>query len=401
MGIALAAIAFQSIGTGLVAFFLWQLGRAIHVRFLTSWSIAAATLSVAVGFLYLTLQLDPDDWTSRASCSVYMAGSALAVFLFWSGLREYATGVPFGARDLRRVLPFLLFGAAAPWLFAKITDAIPSNFVSLAVLLALVLPATRFPRHSPRTTVGMPIVRAGLVILIGLFLFHGRRLVLDADPNLDGNGLFRTTVVFDALAELLVVFGTVILACERVRDRLESNNRELLLAKAELEKVARTDGLTGLLNRRAFEDWPKLQAAEAPSGCVAAIDVNDLKQLNDTHLHAAGDAALKLVGRALMNRFRVTDPIFRIGGDEFAVVMPGGSAGELARRLEAIDGDLENLRLPGVPGPYTLRIAWGVAAYSSENGLENAIQLADREMYAQKARRKVRLPAVLESHGPG
>lgn len=243
------------------------------------------------------------------------------------------------------------------------------------------------------------MVQVGLLVL-SLLMFGHAYAAATTDARADWNhGGFAYAVVSDALAELLIVFGTVILACERVRDEFEANNRELERAKMELETVARTDGLTGLLNRRAFEEWPRLHAADSPSGCVAAIDLNDLKQLNDSHLHAAGDAALKLVGRALMNRFRVTDPIFRIGGDEFAIFMPGGHADELARRMDAIDRDLENLRLPGVPLPYTLRIAWGVADYSPEFGLEQAIQFADREMYAQKARRKVRLPAAHDSHG--
>ncbi len=399
MDFVLTAIAVQCIGTGLVAFFLWQLGRAIRVRFVTSWALAAATFGVALVFLYLTVATGDFSWTARAGFGVFMAGSYLMAFLFWSGLREYSRGEPFTPKHLLRLAPLLAFAGVAPWLVSGFREIVPYHFCLLGGLFVATLTATRV-RTPARPSVGKPMVQASLAIL-SLLMFGHAYSAATTDARADWNhGGFAYAVVSDALAELLIVFGTVILACERVRDEFEANNRALEFAKMELETAARTDGLTGLLNRRAYDEWPRLHAAGSPSGCVAAIDVNDLKQLNDSYLHAAGDAALKLVGRALMNRFRVTDPIFRIGGDEFAIIMPGGSADELARRLGAIDGELENLRLPGVPGPYTLRIAWGVAAYSPEVGLESAIEIADREMYAQKARRKIRLPATLDSHGP-
>lgn len=396
MDFVLTAIAVQSIGTCLVAFFLWQLGRAIRVRFVTSWALATFTFGVALGFLYLTVSIGTPTGPARAAFGVYMAACYLTVFLFWSGLREVFRNDPFAIRHLLRLAPLMAFASIAPWFVAGMRDLEPYHFLIQGLLFGAALADTRSRIEFASSSIGRPIVQSSLVFLVLLMFWHAFASFTRGTVNWSHDSVI-VTVLFDALAELFLVFGMVILACEHVRDQLERNNRELLDAKTELETVARTDGLTGLLNRRAFEEWPQLHAG-GPAGCVAAIDVNDLKKLNDTHLHAAGDAALKLVGRALMNRCRVTDPIFRIGGDEFAIIMPGGNADELARRLEAIDGELENLRLPGVPGPYSLRIAWGVAGYSPSGDIAAAFQVADREMYAQKARRKVRLPAA-EMHG--
>ncbi len=392
MGFVQTAIAVQSIGTCLVAFFLWQLGRAIQVRFVTSWALATITFGVALGFLHLVVEIGDFSWSARAAFGVYLTGSYIMAFLLWSGLREHARDQPFQLRHLARFAPLLAFAAAGPWLATGFRDLVPAHFLILGVLFVAMIADMRSP--APSRSIGRPIVRGSLALLALLMLWHAVMAWLRGDGADWSHRSFGLIVAIDALAELLIVFGIVILACERVRDQLEANNKELRDAKAELETVARTDGLTGLLNRRAFEEWMAAPPGEPRDGCLAAIDLNDLKHLNDTHLHAAGDAALKIVARALQNRFRVTDPIFRVGGDEFAVAMPGGDPDELARRLAAIDEELENRRLPGIDQPIALRIAWGVAAYSADCPADRAFSIADRAMYAQKGRRKATPPAT-------
>lgn len=390
MGFVLAAIAVQCIGTGLVAFFLWQLGRAMQVRFLSSWAASAVALAVALACLSFTFQTPADAWYHKMNFMAYLLGSYVCVFLLWSGLREYTHGAAFGFRDLWRVGPFLAFAAAAPWVVDSFRAAVPYHFFGMGILFLGVLPATRFVPPPPRPSLGMPIVRTGLALLVGLMALHGYLMLRAGGSEAADVAYHWSAAIFDSLAELLMVLGIVILACERIRDQLGANAARLAAAQAELEKAARTDGLTGLLNRHAFEAWQAEHREEAYVGCLAVIDLNDLKQLNDTHLHAAGDAGLKLVARALNGKFRVTDPIFRIGGDEFVVAMPGGSEEELVARLTAIDAELVDQRLPGVPRPYTLALAWGTAAFAHGSDLKLAYQKADRAMYAQKARRKAR-----------
>lgn len=388
MGFVLGAIAVQTIGTGLVAFFLWQLGRAMHVRFLWSWATAAVALAMALTCLSFTIQTDESTWYNHGCFMAYCLGSYVTVFLVWSGLREYTHGSAFEFRDLWRLAPFLAAGAVCPWLVPTYRDGIPFHFAAMAVLFVATYSATWFRVPPPRPSRGMPVVRCGLVVLVLLMVVHG----VDLFRTRDGGGIdlefHWTAVIFDSLAQLLMVLGLVILTCERIRDDLQASHERLATAQAELEQVARTDSLTGLLNRRAFEEWQAAQQDGGPVGCVAVVDLNDLKLLNDHHLHAAGDAALKLVARALVAKFRVTDPVFRIGGDEFIAVMPGGPEEEMEHRLTAIDRELENQRLPGLPRPYTIRIAWGTASYARREDLPTAVQKADAAMYAQKQQRK-------------
>ena len=104
--------------------------------------------------------------------------------------------------------------------------------------------------------------------------------------------------------------------------------RNYLLAMGE----ARTDALTAVANRRALEDAIAEEArrCERYGGafCLAALDVDGFKELNDTRGHGAGDAALRLLADVLARRVRRTDLVARLGGDEFVVLMRGVSAAE-------------------------------------------------------------------------
>ena len=118
------------------------------------------------------------------------------------------------------------------------------------------------------------------------------------------------------------------------------------------------------------------------------VDVNDLKKLNDTTGHAAGDAAIQLVARALRGQFRITDPIFRLGGDEFLVILESGRAADLSGRLVAVDAALRGQRLPGLSTPTDVVIAWGMADFETHDGFNDAFTRADAAMYECKSKRK-------------
>jgi diguanylate cyclase (GGDEF)-like protein/putative nucleotidyltransferase with HDIG domain len=153
-----------------------------------------------------------------------------------------------------------------------------------------------------------------------------------------------------------------------------------------LAATARTDPLTGLPNRRAFEREleQRLAAASPEPFCVIMLDVDELKQVNDAHGHAAGDAVLKRVAWVLSANLRSVDVVTRWGGDEFVLLMPGTDqvgAVSLARR---VGGTLRN---PDHPlGPVSVSI--GTASFPTDG--TSAVALlgaADRSMYADKRQR--------------
>ncbi len=147
-----------------------------------------------------------------------------------------------------------------------------------------------------------------------------------------------------------------------------------------LAEEARTDELTGLLNRREWDQRLELALARSRrSGqpvSVLVMDVDGLKAVNDRDGHGAGDEYLQDVSRAWAGAIRETDALGRIGGDEFAVLLEGADAAaadEAARRMAAALG----------PGR---RASIGVATWSAPEDSTELVARADAEMYAQKRR---------------
>jgi diguanylate cyclase (GGDEF)-like protein/PAS domain S-box-containing protein len=159
--------------------------------------------------------------------------------------------------------------------------------------------------------------------------------------------------------------------------------------EADLRHAADHDPLTGLLNRRRFElDLTRqieLCRRYDQIAAVVLLDLDHLKQVNDSHGHQAGDELLVAVARALSDRLRASDVLARLGGDEFAVLLP------LVRPLEGL-GVAE--ALVGAVGDLGCTASAGVAAVDGERtDAAGVIEAADRAMY--DAKRGGRARAVL------
>jgi diguanylate cyclase (GGDEF)-like protein/putative nucleotidyltransferase with HDIG domain len=150
-----------------------------------------------------------------------------------------------------------------------------------------------------------------------------------------------------------------------------------------LATTARTDPLTGLANRRAFEQEldQHLQALPSKPFAVIMLDVDSLKRVNDEFGHAAGDSVLKRVAATLVDGLRGGDVVTRWGGDEFVLLLPEMdrvSAVSMARR---ISGTL--LQADGFDGPISVSI--GIAVFPSDGTTAAALlAAADRSMYQEK-----------------
>jgi diguanylate cyclase (GGDEF)-like protein/PAS domain S-box-containing protein len=153
--------------------------------------------------------------------------------------------------------------------------------------------------------------------------------------------------------------------------------------KDRLEKLAINDQLTGLLNRRGWEDCVALEESRAKryniSTCVIMIDLDGLKKVNDTQGHKMGDDLIRRAAHCFKKAARVPDRVARIGGDEFAILATecteeGGI--HIMKRIES------NLSEEGISA------SCGMAIRNDQGGLERAIAEADRLMYEMKARRR-------------
>ena len=155
-----------------------------------------------------------------------------------------------------------------------------------------------------------------------------------------------------------------------------------------LEALADQDALTPILNRRAFirELSRMLAFAEryqAPSSLVY-FDVNEMKQINDGFGHAAGDAALRHVATALVENVRSFDVAGRLGGDEFAVILAQVDSARALAKARTLVEAIEYRPAAWNGSELHVRVAFGVHTFSRAEPVDEALDAADRAMYARK-----------------
>jgi diguanylate cyclase (GGDEF)-like protein/PAS domain S-box-containing protein len=162
---------------------------------------------------------------------------------------------------------------------------------------------------------------------------------------------------------------------------------EQLARQTEMEVLSNTDPLTGLNNRRGFvETLEQRAAAGALKGALFYIDLDNFKQVNDTHGHQTGDEALLDVAALLKEQSRTGDLAARLGGDEFALFLAGMDRAAAERKGEQLLTMAERLRGFSGHQDYPLGISLGAAVYDPRTGesLDSLFRRADEAMYAAK-----------------
>jgi diguanylate cyclase (GGDEF)-like protein len=186
-----------------------------------------------------------------------------------------------------------------------------------------------------------------------------------------------TPKVRQALQQLMAEVYSLRLELDEARQRV-----------GYLEQLADQDTLAPVLNRRAFvRELSRMAAFEERYGAAGAVlyfDVNDLKVINDTHGHAAGDAVLKRICEVLLRDTRASDVVGRLGGDEFGVILAQSGLEpatlKAARLAEAIAA--ESVVWEGTSLRVT--VAHGAHTLSEGQQADDALEAADRAMYANK-----------------
>ncbi len=175
---------------------------------------------------------------------------------------------------------------------------------------------------------------------------------------------------------------------ERLKSELAKAERKI----AELELRADIDPLLDIFNRRGFERELSRSLAHAKrygtNAALLYIDLDGFKAINDRHGHVAGDALLKAVAREIVGHVRASDVVGRLGGDEFAVVMwhvDEPLALTKARGLEAL---IERVAVGRDGQRLSVGASAGVAALRADMTVAQAIDAADRAMYARKRERR-------------
>jgi diguanylate cyclase (GGDEF)-like protein len=158
------------------------------------------------------------------------------------------------------------------------------------------------------------------------------------------------------------------------------------LHRRELQRLAQTDSLTGLLNRRGFEDIlirEMRRAAHAGrSSTVLMLDIDNFKEVNDSLGHLAGDEVVQRVGAKLRDGMRASDALARYGGDEFVMLLHDATEAQ----AEAVAWRLreEVARLSDLPGETRVTVSIGVAASHPGDTFEHLLRRCDDALYGSK-----------------
>lgn len=171
---------------------------------------------------------------------------------------------------------------------------------------------------------------------------------------------------------------------QEARTQIAKKQQELEIYVSE----ARTDTLTGLRNRRSFNEEINRQFAQRQRQGITfsllMIDVDHFKKFNDTYGHLAGDLVLRSVARMLTNTLREMDIVCRYGGEEFAVICPGSMLTQAAAGAERVRAAIEASEITLKEGTVRVTVSIGVAEVDEAEIAEGLIQRADNALYAAK-----------------
>ncbi len=303
------------------------------------------------------------------------------------GLNLAGFGVMWaGARRLRgrRTAPWQMLLAGAVW--SAISAVLPfgdtpwlrmvTQTLFIEALFGLIL--AEILRAPVRAMARLPL--AGAIVAHGGFvLVRAGVLLLSGSP-----AVYRVWLYGTAIEGILFMFCDALLISHLVRSWREH----------DLDDVARTDFLTGVLNRRGFTARAEGCLRDAPC-MLMVLDIDGFKAINDTLGHGEGDRLLRELGRICVESVRAGDVVGRLGGDEFAILVVGGAAEVAAAIAQRIRLAFAQTRVArGLSAAVSIGIS-GAGADSAT--LDDLLVQADMRLYRAKDRRAELGPAVLQA----
>ncbi|VAX16689.1 diguanylate cyclase/phosphodiesterase (GGDEF & EAL domains) with PAS/PAC sensor(s) [hydrothermal vent metagenome] len=164
--------------------------------------------------------------------------------------------------------------------------------------------------------------------------------------------------------------------------------RARLRDAVQKQNLTRIDALTGLSNRRRFEEEYEARASTAQAQrwqvSIAIIDLDNFKLINDTYGHSTGDMVLREFGALLKSRFRSSDLVCRYGGEEFAMVLMAVGVQKAVELLKSVQETLQNKKFVAGAKEFGISFSAGVASISSGKTAKSALVNADKALYKAK-----------------
>ncbi|OON63597.1 GGDEF domain-containing protein [Massilia sp. KIM] len=193
-------------------------------------------------------------------------------------------------------------------------------------------------------------------------------------------------ITFGYLSGALLSIAILTVEMSKLRAYLQHKKRELTEALETIRVLASVDELTALVNRRRMNEVLEEEQRRQPQGagtCVALLDIDFFKQVNDRHGHAAGDAVLRHFAATARAALREQDVLARWGGEEFLLLLPDTRPADARLVLERMAARVHAMRVPGLE-ERRISFSAGLAARDPGETFADAITRADKALYRAK-----------------
>jgi diguanylate cyclase (GGDEF)-like protein len=384
---SLIALLVQAAGAWLLASLCVVLYRTARSTALGFWAAAWLSLFAAVACLWGSFSFG----VLRAPAQfIYVLGEYVFGYLLLAGCWIYAGLAGPSKRELWLIVP----GAILAWSLPRgSTEGFNAFFVVhtliVGVFFLAALRVTRSVSGTRRRLPGLRVMEVALALLALDYFQYAPAFAVSLLRGEPAPAYWQYSPLYDLLFEVMLMFGMVIVVTGDIQHDLELANRNLAQARDRFAAMAQIDHLTSALNRHVFHALVESRQGSDITqvrGCVAMIDIDDLKAVNDHYGHAAGDAAIRTVASAIRGCIRADDLLFRWGGDEFLVVLFGVTEPEARERFQSLGARLKQANLAGLSMPIDLSAAVGLAPFVEPTSVDDVIVLADAMMYGAKKR---------------
>jgi diguanylate cyclase (GGDEF)-like protein len=368
---------------GLFLLFAWVQDRSI--RALAWWGVA-----YLIGGLSVALFSVQDSLSDPLSVAIANALLFVACGVIWSGARLFHG---------REVLPYAMFAGALVWLFCMMVPGFAASPTARIVVSSLTISTytllTAFELWCGRKEPLVSRWPAMIVLILHAVVFLSPiPIIVLLPPDHRYSAFFSGWFAIFALETLLYAIATAFIILAMAKERTE-----------RIHKTAATiDPLTSIFNRRALLDAGRRilrrQVWDNQPVGVLMFDLDFFKKINDRFGHAAGDRTLQLFAETASANLRATDIIGRLGGEEFAAVLPASNLAAVAVAAERVRSAFEKaaVEIDGHPVKGTVSIG-AAAAINPDSDIDELLALADKALYAAKKGGRNRV--VLADFVPG
>jgi diguanylate cyclase (GGDEF)-like protein len=309
-------------------------------------------------------------WTAAT-----LGGVALVLATMHSGLNRRL-------RDPALTMPQMIYGIlCAAWAYTFTGDA----RVIACLLLAIILMFGAFGL-SVRQILGLGAF--ALAVFAAVMVTMAHRQPLHYPPRLE-------VCYFAGLFAMVGGLTLLTVRLQILRQRMRRQKTELEAALAHIQRLATHDELTGLVNRRRMQELlenERLRSRRSGSTwCVAIIDLDHFKRVNDEHGHSIGDAALRALGHHAQALVRKTDVLARWGGEEFVLLLPDTSLPLGAISLDRLRAHFHAAPLQVHGVELALSFSAGITQHEGGESVAHTLERADRLCYDAKAKGRNRV----------